>query len=71
MVEIARRVASLTPREREVMEERTAGKRNEEIALGLGIEPRAVEVHRARVTEKMCAANLSSLVRMAITVSRV
>jgi two-component system, LuxR family, response regulator FixJ len=69
--EIARRVASLTQREREVMKELTAGKRNEEIALGLGIEPRAVEVDRARVMEKMRAANLSSLVRMALTVGMV
>jgi two-component system, LuxR family, response regulator FixJ len=68
IAELAGRIASLTVKKRAVMEELASGKQNEEIALALGIEFRAVELHRARVMEKMGAPDLSSLVRMAIIV---
>jgi len=43
-----------------------AGRANKQIAFDLGISPRTVEIHRARVMEKMRARSLSALVRMAI-----
>jgi two-component system, LuxR family, response regulator FixJ len=42
------------------------GRSNKEIALELGISPRTVEIHRARVMEKMQAHSLSHVVRMAL-----
>ncbi len=56
----------LTPREREVLERLIVGHSNKVIAAQLGISPRTVEVHRARVMEKMQASSLSHLVRMAL-----
>ena len=64
--EIDSRIALLTPREREVFAELVAGNQNKVIAYNLGMSPRTVEVHRARVMEKMGARNLSALVRMAV-----
>src|SRR5579862_202237 len=61
------RIALLTPRERDVFEELVRGKQNKMIAFDLNISPRTVEVHRARVLEKMQAHSLSELVRLAIT----
>jgi two-component system response regulator FixJ len=57
----------LTAREREVLEQVAVGHPNKVIAYNLGISPRTVEIHRARVIEKLQARNLSHLVRMAIT----
>lgn len=66
-VQIAQeRIAALTPRERDVFEELIHGKQNKVIAFDLNISPRTVEVHRARVLEKMQAHSLSELVRMAL-----
>lgn len=65
--QIHRRIGSLTPREREVLEGLVAGHPNKVIAHTLGISPRTVEIHRARVMDKLDARNLSTLVRMAIT----
>lgn len=56
----------LTGREREVLMELIAGHPNKVIAHHLSISPRTVEIHRARVMEKMRARNLSELVRMAL-----
>ena len=60
------RAALLTPREREVLDHLIIGRSNKNIAFELGISARTVEVHRARVMEKMQAESLSHLVRMAL-----
>jgi two-component system response regulator FixJ len=60
------RLDQLTPREREVLEGLVAGLPNKTIAYDLGISARTVEVHRARVMEKMQARSLSVLVRIAL-----
>jgi two-component system, LuxR family, response regulator FixJ len=66
--ETARRLETLTAREREVLEGLVAGRPNKLIAYDLGISPRTVEIHRARVMGKMGARSLSSLVRMALAI---
>jgi two-component system, LuxR family, response regulator FixJ len=63
---ITARIASLTPREREVLIRLVAGQPNKTIAYDLGSSPRTVEVHRARVMEKMGVRSLPELVRMTI-----
>ena len=63
---IRRRIEQLTPREREVLALVTQGKANKVIALDLKVSQRTVEIHRARVMEKMGASSLAHLVRMAI-----
>jgi two-component system response regulator FixJ len=65
--ETAERLASLTERERQVMELLTAGRPNKVIAYELDISPRTVEIHRARVMEKMRAKSLAELVRMVVS----
>ena len=64
-LEIRERAAQLTPRESEVMVLATKGLTNKEIARHLGISPRTVENHRARVMEKMQADNIADLCQMA------
>jgi len=66
--ELAARLATLTPREHEVMEMVTAGKSNKEIASALGVSAKTVEAHRAKVMDKMQASSLAELVRMSMLV---
>jgi two-component system response regulator FixJ len=60
------RIATLSARERQVLELLVAGQPNKIIAFELDISPRTVEIHRAHVMEKMEAKSLSDLVRAAI-----
>ena len=55
---------SLTAREREVLDLMIQGKQNKVIAQDLDVSPRTVEIHRARVMEKMSAQSVAQLVRM-------
>jgi two-component system, LuxR family, response regulator FixJ len=66
LADIQERLGRLTPRERGVMEQVVAGKRNKIIAADLGISQSTVEIHRSRVMEKMEATSLSDLMRMVI-----
>ena len=56
----------LSPREREVLKGLLVGLPNKSIANDLGISPRTVEIHRARVMDKMGARSLSELIRLAL-----
>jgi two-component system response regulator FixJ len=60
------RMASLTPREREVMELVVDGAANKVISATLGVSLKTVEAHRARVMDKLQADSLSHLVRMCV-----
>ncbi len=60
------RLASLTPREREVLDLLVDGLPNKAIANALGASPRTIEVHRARVYEKLRANSLPDLVRLVL-----
>ena len=63
-VESGQRLQSLTPREREVLDLLIAGKASKMIAYLLGISARTIDIHRARVMEKMHAESLAELVHM-------
>lgn len=64
VAEVRSRMAKLTGREMEVMERVVTGQANKVIALDLGVSQRTVEIHRARVMQKMKARSLAELVRM-------
>ncbi|MGO1233942.1 MAG: response regulator FixJ [Marinobacter sp.] len=66
--EIIRRIKSLTPREREIMDRMIAGQANKVIAIELEISQRTVEIHRSRVMHKMGTHSLAHLVRMVLSV---
>lgn len=62
----ARRFARLTQREREVFDLLVLGDANKAVARKLGISARTVEIHRARVMEKLQAKSLPDLVRLSL-----
>ena len=64
--DIATRIATLSPRERQVMDGLMAGLSNKLIAREYDISPRTIEVYRANVMTKMQANSLSELVRLAM-----
>jgi two-component system response regulator FixJ len=68
--ELRARAATLTTREREVMDLIVAGHSNKMVAARLAISPRTVEVYRARLMEKMQARSLAEIVRMAIRLGK-
>jgi two-component system, LuxR family, response regulator FixJ len=65
------RIATLTPREREVFERVAIGQANKVIAIELGISERTVEIHRSQVMHKTAARSLADLVRIKLTLERV
>lgn len=66
IADIASRIASLSPRERQVMDGLVAGLSNKLIARDYSISPRTIEVYRANVMTKMQAGSISELVRLAM-----
>jgi two-component system response regulator FixJ len=66
---VRERMATLSPREREVLDGLVAGRQNKVIARDLGISSRTVEIYRANVMAKMRSRSLSQLVRMALIVT--
>lgn len=67
IAQIRERIESLTPREHEVMNLITQGKRNKIIADELHVSQSTVEAHRAKVMEKMQASTMSDLMRMVLS----
>ncbi len=63
---VQQRYATLTPREKEVMDCVVRGLANKVIAMDLDLSQRTVEIHRARVMEKMGSKSLADLVRMSL-----
>lgn len=61
---IAARLASLTPREREVLDHIVTGELNKQVAGALGIAEKTIKVHRGRVMEKMGIRSVAELVRL-------
>jgi len=59
-------VASLSPRERSVMDLIVAGMSNKEVAIALGVSPKTVESHRANVMRKIGVGSLAELVQVAV-----
>src|ERR1700730_15202764 len=64
--EAAQRVAALSPRERQVLEALVAGRPNKVIAYHLGISARTVEVHRARMMERLGVRQFAEAIRLAV-----
>jgi DNA-binding CsgD family transcriptional regulator len=60
----------LTPREREVLKQIVGGSSNKETGRNLGVSPRTIEVHRARIMDKLGAKNVADLVRIVLTQDR-
>ena len=65
VAEIQRRLATLTPREREVLEHVITGQLNKQTAADLGTVEKTIKVHRARVMEKMKVHSVAELVHLA------
>ncbi|CAA2141668.1 response regulator transcription factor [Hyphomicrobium sp. ghe19] len=68
-VRAARRIAALTPRERQVLDGLAAGHANKTIAYDLGISVRTVEVHRARLLDRLGTRRLAVAIRMSVLAS--
>ncbi len=64
--EAAQQIAALSPRERQVLDALVAGRSNKQIAFELGLSVRTVEVHRARMMERLCTHQLAEAVRLAV-----
>jgi FixJ family two-component response regulator len=64
LAEVKQRLERLTPREREILDQIVAGKRNKVIAADLHISQSTVEAHRAKVMDKLGARSLSELMRL-------
>jgi len=67
-LDIEQRLRTLTPRQREIMDQIIRGRTNKQIALDLGIVEKTVKIHRARVMLKMKARSVPALVQLAILV---
>ena len=67
--EVLKRLDSLTPRERQVMDLVVRGDANKVIAIDLGLSERTVEIHRAKVMEKMGARSVAHLVKLHLTLT--
>ena len=64
--EAAQRIATLSPREREVLDGLVTGRQNKVIAFDLGISVRTVEVHRARMMERLGTKQFADAIRLAV-----
>lgn len=64
--DVRRRLACLTPREREVLDLLVLGKANKEVAAHLDLSEKTVEIHRSHVMKKLQTPNLVSLVRLVL-----
>jgi two-component system response regulator FixJ len=67
--EVQHRLESLTPRERQVMDLVVDGAANKVIAIDLNLSERTVEIHRAKVMEKMGARSVAHLVKLHLTLT--
>lgn len=65
---VSTRMATLTPRERDVMQLVVSGRANKQVAMVLGLSEKTVEVHRANVMRKIGAESLAELVRLVLSV---
>jgi two-component system response regulator FixJ len=66
MQQAAQRIAKLSPREREVLDALVAGRSNKIIAFDLGLSVRTVEVHRARMMDRLGVGQLAEAIRLAV-----
>jgi two-component system response regulator FixJ len=66
IADAVQRVATLSPREREVLDGLLAGRPNKLIAFDLGISVRTVEVHRARMMERLGMRQLAEVIRLGV-----
>ena len=67
--DVLHRVDSLTPREKQVMAMVVDGAANKVVAIDLGLSERTVEIHRAKVMEKMGARSVAHLVKLQMSLS--
>jgi two-component system, LuxR family, response regulator FixJ len=67
--EVQHRLQTLTPRERQVMDMVVDGAANKVIAIDLNLSERTVEIHRAKVMEKMGARSVAHLVKLQLTLT--